>query len=101
MSANRKSIGSNLRKVDAHAVQATEYAEIPELHDAFFEQADHYVGEKLIKRGRPKSENPRRLLTLRLPPDVITRWKATGPGWQTRMAAALAKHAPRANSARQ
>ncbi|MFZ9345923.1 MAG: BrnA antitoxin family protein, partial [Burkholderiaceae bacterium] len=25
------------------------------------------------------------MISLRLPPDVIERWKATGPGWQTRM----------------
>jgi uncharacterized protein (DUF4415 family) len=44
---------------------------------------------KLLRRGRPKLENPRELLTLRLPPDVIARWRATGPGWQTRMAETL------------
>jgi uncharacterized protein (DUF4415 family) len=28
---------------------------------------------------------------LRLPVEVIERWKATGPGWQTRMAERLSK----------
>ncbi len=41
--------------------------------------------------GRPKSANPKQLLTLRLPPEVIARWRATGPGWQTRMAQRLAR----------
>ena len=31
------------------------------------------------------------LISLRLPVDVIERWKATGPGWQTRMADRLSK----------
>jgi uncharacterized protein (DUF4415 family) len=31
------------------------------------------------------------LLSLRLDPTVVERWKATGPGWQTRMAETLAK----------
>lgn len=31
------------------------------------------------------------LLSLRIDPVVIERWKATGPGWQTRMAKTLAK----------
>lgn len=31
------------------------------------------------------------LLSLRINPVVIERWKATGPGWQTRMAETLAK----------
>ncbi|MBK8577541.1 MAG: BrnA antitoxin family protein, partial [Candidatus Accumulibacter sp.] len=39
--------------------------------------------------GRPKSLNPRRLISLRLPEDVISKWRATGPGWQTRMAERL------------
>ncbi len=46
---------------------------------------------KLNKGGRPLSANPRKLITLRLPADVIEKWKATGPGWQTRMAERLSK----------
>ena len=33
------------------------------------------------------------------PPQVIERWKASGPGWQTRMAEALEKSAPKAHGA--
>jgi uncharacterized protein (DUF4415 family) len=43
------------------------------------------------KGGRPVSANPRKLITIRLPADVIARWRATGPGWQTRMAERLSK----------
>jgi uncharacterized protein (DUF4415 family) len=43
------------------------------------------------KRGRPISPNPRKLISIRLPADVIERWRATGPGWQTRMAERLSK----------
>ena len=47
---------------------------------------------KLLKpRGRPKSGNARTSIALRLPPDTLARWKATGPGWQTRMAETLRK----------
>lgn len=45
----------------------------------------------LKPRGRPKSGNARTLISLRIPPDTLARWKATGPGWQTRMAEALSK----------
>jgi uncharacterized protein (DUF4415 family) len=46
--------------------------------------------ERLLRpRGRPKSGNARTLISLRLPRDTLARWKATGPGWQTRMAEAL------------
>ncbi len=66
----------------------------PEITDAWVSEADLYHGDKLVRRGRPKLENPRQLLSLRLPPVVIERWKATGPGWQTRMAETLEKSAP-------
>ncbi|MFO0519145.1 MAG: BrnA antitoxin family protein [bacterium] len=35
--------------------------------------------------------SPRQMISLRLPTEVIARWKATGPGWQTRMAKRLEK----------
>lgn len=57
--------------------------------------ADLYDGETLVRRGCPKLSSPRQLLSLRLPAQVIARWKATGPGWQTRMAEALQKSAPK------
>jgi uncharacterized protein (DUF4415 family) len=46
---------------------------------------------KVRKGGRPVSDNPRKLITIRLPADVLARWKSTGPGWQTRMADRLSK----------
>lgn len=39
--------------------------------------------------GRPKSENPKVAVSLRLDQDVVARFKACGPGWQTRMNRAL------------
>jgi len=76
---------SDFRRVDAHVIAAKEYRELPELTHDMLERA------KLKKGGRPRSLNPRKLITLRLPVDVIARWKATGPGWQTRMAERLSK----------
>lgn len=61
----------------------------PELTDDFFERADEYVNDKLIRRGRPKAESPKLALTIRYDADVIDAFKATGKGWQTRMNAAL------------
>ena len=43
----------------------------------------------LKPRGRPKSPDSKVAISLRLPPETLTRWKATGPGWQTRMADVL------------
>ena len=70
-------------------------ADIPEITDQWVAEADLYKVDTLVRRGRPKLENPKQLLSLRLPPEVIARWKASGPGWQTRMASALEKTAPK------
>ena len=48
------------------------------------------VGDKVIGQvGRPKSDNPKIATTVRLDADVLSAFKATGKGWQTRMNAAL------------
>jgi len=73
--------------------------DLPEITNDWIAGADLYHGEKLVRRGRPKLENPRQLLSLRLPPQIIDRWKASGPGWQTRMAEALEKSAPKKRAA--
>ena len=83
--ASRRSLKSDLTRVDAHKVKPEEYEELPELTDEMLGRA------KVNKGGRPLSPNPRKLISLRLPANVIERWKATGPGWQTRMADRLSK----------
>jgi uncharacterized protein (DUF4415 family) len=83
--ASRRSLKSDLARVDAHKIKKGEYSELPELTEEMLARAT------VNKGGRPISLNPRKQLTLRLPADVIERWKATGPGWQTRMAERLSK----------
>ena len=39
--------------------------------------------------GRPKAEVTKELITIRLSPDVLSAFRASGSGWQTRMDAAL------------
>jgi len=82
---SRRSLKSDLARVDAHAVKREEYEDLPELTDDMLARA------KINRGGRPFSANPRKLISLRLPVDVLDRWKATGPGWQTRMAERLSK----------
>lgn len=45
------------------------------------------------KRGRKPNPNAKKLLTLRLDPDVIEHYRATGEGWQSRMNDVLRKAA--------
>jgi uncharacterized protein (DUF4415 family) len=47
--------------------------------------------QMLKPRGRPKTGNASVSISLRVPPKTLARWKATGPGWQTRMVEALRK----------
>lgn len=61
----------------------------PELTDEFFERADEYVGDKLVRRGRPRTDSPKVALTVRYDAEVVEAFKATGKGWQTRMNATL------------
>jgi uncharacterized protein (DUF4415 family) len=46
-----------------------------------------------IRRGRPPVSNPKKQVTLRIDTDVVERFRAGGPGWQSRMNAALRKAA--------
>lgn len=41
------------------------------------------------KRGRPVSANPKAHVNIRLDPDVVAAFRATGRGWQTRLNGAL------------
>jgi uncharacterized protein (DUF4415 family) len=36
-------------------------------------------------RGRPALERPRKQISIRLDPDVIDKFKATGPKWQSKI----------------
>jgi uncharacterized protein (DUF4415 family) len=94
MAENKPVTYSDLAKVDAHEIQPEEYEEITELTDGWFDKADLHVGDRLIRRGRgrPPADAPKKLVSLRLDQDVIDQFRAGGPGWQSRINAALRKH---------
>ena len=47
------------------------------------------MDREATKRGRPPLERPKKAISIRLDQDVIDKFKATGPGWQSRMNEAL------------
>jgi len=64
-----------------------------------FRRAAVYRGGKLIKPadgtltkpGRPKSDDPKKQVTLRLDSIVLEKFRAMGPGWQSKINAELRK----------
>ncbi|ATQ55958.1 BrnA antitoxin family protein [Paracoccus yeei] len=65
---------------DEQLAQARPFTEaFPALADAMRKNAG----------GRPKSANPKVAVSLRLDQDVVARFKASGPGWQSRINAVL------------
>jgi uncharacterized protein (DUF4415 family) len=46
-------------------------------------------------RGRPKSENKKLLVSVRYSPEVISYFKSTGEGWQSRMDRVLRQYVAR------
>lgn len=65
----------------------------PEAARAWFAQADLIRKGKLVRRGRrgPQKAPTKKLVSLRLSPEVIDHFKAGGPGWQTRIDTTLRK----------
>ena len=71
--------------------------EAPEWTAETFDRAAVYQGETLVrpapgtppKRGRPKSDDPKLQVTLRLDREVVDHFRQTGPGWQSRINEAL------------
>jgi uncharacterized protein (DUF4415 family) len=82
-----------MRKKNASASTWIDPDDAPRLSREWFETADLYDGNKLIRRGRSKSDAPQRATSLRLDPDVLDHYRATGPGWQSRINQALRKAA--------
>jgi uncharacterized protein (DUF4415 family) len=61
----------------------------PELSAQWFERAQVKDGGKPVRKsGRPPG-SMKEQVSLRLDKDVVARFRATGPGWQTRINEAL------------
>ncbi|HXA40961.1 MAG TPA: BrnA antitoxin family protein [Phenylobacterium sp.] len=71
----------------------------PELTDDFFDRAELREGDRVLRpadgaltrRGRPRLDNPKRQVTLRLDGDILDRLRQSGPGWQSRVNEILRK----------
>ena len=75
MSGNKSVLKSKLDPLD----------DSPEWTQEMFETADLYRGGVLVRRGRPLGSGSRELVSLRLDKETLAAFKATGPGWQSRI----------------
>ncbi len=79
------------RKKKSGAAAWRDSDDAPVLTRTFFDRAEIRRGEKVVRRGRPPLENPKRAVKLRLDADVLAAYRKTGDGWQTRINADLRK----------
>jgi uncharacterized protein (DUF4415 family) len=70
----------------------------PDWTDEQIARAEIAHGDKIVRpatgtltrpRGRPKTENPKINISLRVEPAVLERYRSLGPGWQARAHDAL------------
>ncbi|NGZ26902.1 MAG: BrnA antitoxin family protein [Magnetococcales bacterium] len=89
MNGKLPAMGTDLAKVDAHVIQPEEYDELPEWTEEMFAAAQEKVGGQSVPPGQPAVDGNKISTTIRLDADVITAFRASGKGWQTRMNNAL------------
>ena len=93
MPVRKRSIKSDLMKLDAHEITDAEYDDAPELTEEMLDRAEVRHGDTVIKRGRPPLAQPKEAIKLRIDQDILTAYRKTGSGWQTRINADLRKAA--------
>lgn len=93
MTEKKRTIGTDLKKLDAHVITPEEYEDIPELTAEDFARGVLHVNGVPVRRGRPKADKRKTLLSVRLDNDVIAHFRSAGPGWQSRINDALRKAA--------
>lgn len=71
----------------------------PEWTDERFDRAQFSKGGEVLRKasgtwtqpGRPRLANPKQQITLRLDPEVVEKFRASGKGWQSRINQELRK----------
>jgi uncharacterized protein (DUF4415 family) len=73
----RRSIKSDLKRIDALKDRDIDYSDIPRLDDSFF------------KRPHVELPKPKTPITIRVDPEVLDWFRSIGPKYQTRINAVL------------
>lgn len=72
---------------------ATDWVDPDEIPDLSTEEWVKVIDATSVQRGRPKADVTKVSTTIRLDPDVLEKFKADGPGWQSRINEALRRAA--------
>ncbi len=86
MKENNSGLKSNLQMIDDHTILPDEYADVPELPDAFFTEGQLYRNGILVNRHvYHEQELVKKQLTLKINNDIIDFFERQGVDWQTRI----------------
>ena len=88
----KRALSSGSKKARSRRAGRSIRTEAPELGATWFESADEYRGTRLVRRGRPPGTSRKTQMTIRVSNDVLDFFRASGPGWQTRMDEALRQY---------
>jgi uncharacterized protein (DUF4415 family) len=100
MSASKRSIGSDLAKVDAHVLTEADYREIPELTEEDFARGVRFLNG-VPAGGHPTSERAAAaVVTLHIDPETLAAYQALGTDWETAVNDDLRLAAERRKAAR-
>lgn len=103
----RRYTSKQLAKLRANGGDRTDWARVRAMSEAEVERnaradkdnppmtARDLARAVIVRRGRPKSANPKQQVTLRLSAEVLAHYRARGPGWQSRIDADLKRLASR------
>ena len=82
MPENRRKLGSDLARVDAHVIQPHEYDELPELTDAELARGVEHRGGIAVN-GSTSIDVSKSEITLLLDTDLIEYFQAMGSSWRS------------------
>src|SRR5574341_1705874 len=87
MKEKRRATKTNWAKVDA--TPGVPDDDIPELTEEMLDRAVFSIGGVAIpmprRRGRPAGSGKKQAVKVRIDKDILAAFRATGPGWQTRI----------------
>jgi uncharacterized protein (DUF4415 family) len=75
------------KKNPAGSPEWTDPDDAPELTEELLAGAEVFEGNTFVRRGRgrPKADNAKEQISIRLDPDVLAKLRSAGPGWQSQV----------------